>query len=497
MGKRTVLAILTLLTSALPLCAQEQVEFGRDAGWSRLLRVDRLVHVGGREGFADLELEAFRHDLDAETEILLHFDSLPITDAAGNFRVLAPAAELSPAVAQTGRQALLMDRLEDEIVLEPGPGSAFVSGMEWGSFTIEFWLYPVRLPDGETLVSWQAQARTFEEFESQAIRIFADAGKLRTQLENFFLRPDGRGISVELAADQLLIPRRWSHHAVRFDAETGLLEYLVNGRPEDIIYVSETGEQDGSVFFPRIASLGSRRLVLGGGVVAAIDEFRIVRRFVEDLAQPKYPRNGGALITEYIDMGSSGSQLLRVDAEYDAPGLSDVFFYYRVSDVQRTAAELEFGGEWIPVESGEELASAEGRFAQIRVEFYPDTRSNYTPHLSSLSLTYRADPAPLPPTALHATPMDGSVLLEWSRVIDEDVAGYWIYYGTESGMYFGTASTSGDSPVDAGLVTSFILDGLENGELYFFAVSAYDESERALTAELSREAAARPARVYR
>ncbi|MFP4549394.1 MAG: hypothetical protein ACLFNT_01200, partial [Spirochaetales bacterium] len=101
------------------------------------------------------------------------------------------------------------------------------------------------------------------------------------------------------------------------------------------------------------------------------------------------------------------------------------------------------------------------------------------------------------PTALRATPMDGSVLLEWSRQLDEDLAGYWVYYGTESGMYFGTGSASGESPIDVGLVTSFIVDGLENGELYFFAVSAYDQSQRALTAELSREAAARPARVYR
>jgi hypothetical protein len=455
------------------------------------------VSVAGRDGFVDLELEAFRHQPDPQTEILLHFDSLPITDAAGNFRVIAPAAELSSGVAQTGRHAILLDRPEDQIVLEPSAGSAFVPGMEWGSFTIEFWLYPVRLPDGETLVSWQAQERTSTSFRTQVIRFFAEAGKLRARFENFFVRPDGSGVSVELSTDHLVIPRRWSHHAVRFDAETGLLEYLVNGRPEDITYVSETGHQDGSVFFPRMASLGERRLTIGGGVVAALDEFRIVRSFVEDLAQPKYPRNGGTLITEYIDMGSTGSQLLRVDAEYDAPGLSDVFFYYRVSDVQRTVAELEFGGEWIPVEAGEQLDAAVGRFAQLKVELYPDTRSNSTPHLSSLSFAYRADPAPLPPTAVRATPMDGAVLLEWSRVIDEDVAGYWIYYGTESGMYYGTTSTSGESPVDAGLVTSFIVDGLENGELYFFAVSAYDASERALTAELSREAAARPARVYR
>ncbi|MFP4375632.1 MAG: LamG-like jellyroll fold domain-containing protein [Spirochaetales bacterium] len=497
MGKRTVLIILTLLSLALPLWAQEQVEFGRADGWTSLLVRERLVTVPGRDGFADLELEAFRHVSDSQTEILLHFDSLPITDAAGNFRVIAPAAELSSAVAQTGRQAILMDRPEDEIVLEPRGGSAFVPGMEWGSFTIEFWLYPVRLSDGETLLSWQAQSRTLDEFETQAIRVYAEAGRLQASFENFFVRPDGGGVSVALSSDRLLIPRRWSHHAIRFDEQTGLLEYLVNGRPEDITYVSETGRQDGSVFFPRIAALGARRLTLGGGVVAALDEFRIVRSFVEDLAQPKYPRNGGALITEYVDMGSSGSQLLSIDAEYDAPGLSDLFFYYRVSDVQRTASELAFGGDWIPVEAGEQLAARPGRFVQLRVEFYPDTRSNQTPRLSSLSVSYQPDPAPLPPTALRATPMDGSVLLEWSRVLDEDLAGYWVYYGTESGMYFGTGSASGESPIDVGLVTSFIVDGLENGELYFFAVSAYDQSQRALTAELSSEAAARPARVYR
>jgi hypothetical protein len=498
MGKRTTLLTLALLTIALQIGAQETASFGRNEGWSELMHAERLVSVGGREGYQDIELEAFRHRPNEQTELLLHFDSAPVTDAAGNFTVVAPNAELAAAVAQTGRQALLIDSAEDQIVLHPGAGSFFRPGMEWGSFTIEFWLYPVQLPAGEPVFLWQAQEGPRNQFQQQRVAVVTDGGSLRAEFVNFFIRPNGSGVSVSLSGTRPLIPRRWSHHAFRFQEESGLLEYLVDGTPVDITHVSQSGRQDGSVFFPRIAELSAEGLLIGGGIVGAMDEVRIVRDYVEDVGQPKYPRNGGILITDYIDMGSSGAQPLQLNAEYRAPGLSDVFFYYRVSDFQ-TAGSPDGSSEeaWIPVVPGEELTAEEGRFVQLRVELFPDTKDNVSPSLSSMELVYRPDPAPLPPTALRATPMDGAVLLEWAPVRDRDVTGYRVYYGTEPGMYFGTESSSGESPIDVGRVASFIVEGLNNGQLYFFAVSARDATEHTVPAELSTEAAARPARVYR
>jgi hypothetical protein len=323
-----------------------------------------------------------------------------------------------------------------------------------------------------------------------------EAGRTVFEFQNFFVPPDGSTYSVRLEGSRALIPRRWTHHAVRFDGETGLLEYVRDGSPEAIAYVSRTGRQDGSVFYPRISENGGDGLTIADGMIGAIDEFRIVRFFVDELAQPEYPESGGRVITQHIDLGSNGARPQQILATYGTPGLSDVFLFYRASDLQSPEAPTEEEA-WQPVENGERIEGVTGRFVQLRIDLYPDPTTNQTPTLSSVELRYVPNPAPLPPTFVRATPMDGAVMVEWAPVQDRDVAGYHLFYGTESGRYFGTGAENGASPVDVGRVNSIILDGLENGQLYFIAVSAYDDQGNALTPELSREVAARPARVYR
>jgi hypothetical protein len=80
---------------------------------------------------------------------------------------------------------------------------------------------------------------------------------------------------------------------------------------------------------------------------------------------------------------------------------------------------------------------------------------------------------------------DGSVTLNWRANRDPLTAGYRVYMGTKSGEYWQTA------PVDAGNTTSYRIDGLTNGVLYYFVISAYDESGQ-IDGIFSKELRARP-----
>lgn len=60
--------------------------------------------------------------------------------------------------------------------------------------------------------------------------------------------------------------------------------------------------------------------------------------------------------------------------------------------------------------------------------------------------------------------------LAWDANNEEDMAGYKIYYRTQSGVY-------GD-PVDVGNVTEYKLPGLIENEIYCLAVTAYDTSNQ-------------------
>jgi len=69
--------------------------------------------------------------------------------------------------------------------------------------------------------------------------------------------------------------------------------------------------------------------------------------------------------------------------------------------------------------------------------------------------------------SLAATPsIAGGLLVTWNANTESDLAGYRIYYGTESSTY--------TNMVDVGKVTSYILPGLQDGRTYYVAVTAYD-----------------------
>ena len=65
-----------------------------------------------------------------------------------------------------------------------------------------------------------------------------------------------------------------------------------------------------------------------------------------------------------------------------------------------------------------------------------------------------------------------SATLSWDGVIDPNLGGYRIYYGTAPGAY--------QQPVGSGLyvgnVTSFTVTGLTSGTRYYFAATASDKS---------------------
>lgn len=61
-----------------------------------------------------------------------------------------------------------------------------------------------------------------------------------------------------------------------------------------------------------------------------------------------------------------------------------------------------------------------------------------------------------------------ALTLAWDPNGEPDLAGYKVYYGTQSGIY--------DFVVDVGNVTHFTVNDLERDTRYYFAVTAYDSS---------------------
>ena len=301
--------ILCLLILAGPVSGLEKtIELGKANLWSDILTMEGVTAVPGRWGFHDLVLASGQYTPDSSTELLLHFDGPATADAGGAYTLGGAAPIISQTVAALGGASAAFTGKKQGVTLTPPPEGMFAPGAVWNDFTIEFWLYPATLSDGESVLSWTGFSR---EGTGQAARqigqtlrcSFRDR-RLVWDFQGLFALPGGRALPVTLAGTRQLLPRVWHHHMLRFNAREGLLEYRLDGEPEAIVHTTDTGSETGSIAMPRVGRAYAGPLVLGAGLTAFLDELRISRRFVEDpdaFAVPREDRD--AVTTRIIDLG--------------------------------------------------------------------------------------------------------------------------------------------------------------------------------------------------
>ncbi|MDR2471228.1 MAG: fibronectin type III domain-containing protein [Treponema sp.] len=460
----------------------------------------------------------------------------PVQAAAGRWARYGPGAALFTGETAPG----------DGVRAAPSSaGALFAPGRSVRDFSLEFWVYPNTMENGEQILAWSAA-------DNQRILCEAVRNRLRWTFQHFFsppeeLIPGGRAgtdrngpgqarvrprLHITLESRASLVPRTWSHHLIRYNAGTGLLEYLVNGKIENMAYTTGSGGEGGDVFTPRINRDGA--FVLGGRFSGMLDEFRLYNRAVAapgrtaleqrsrtalelpELA--KFPRGGGRVETRTLDLGERGSSVLRLEASGGrlAPGQGRMAVRnnyagrgnFRFADDSAMQFFIRAGEEpyrfnqipWTPVTPGEAAPPAiRGRYVQVAAAFYPSGDCETSPYLEELRIVYDSNEAPWPPSLVIARALDGAVELSWRPSPDEDVRGYLVFYGTSSGVYYGEGAAGGRSPIDAGSRTSLRIEGLRNGTLYFFAVAAYDGAgprpEDFHEGTFSKEVTARPLRT--
>jgi hypothetical protein len=376
--------------------------------------------------------------------------------------------------------------------LTPDKSAFFSPGALSEDFSISFWMYPATLGEGEVIFRWENTAGQGGAPEYQEVSCVISARALLWTFENFFHVPQGGRMTLTLGGSTLLVPRTWRYHCLRFDAATGLVEYLVDGQPEAIAYATPTGREGGAIAYPRVNGRMRTPLVIGEGFTGFLDEFSIDRNPPPETDIAAFSAGGGSAETSVIDLGYGGSALLRIDAAWQAPGDSAVLFYYRLG---ANLEELE-AGDWRPFVPGTAFPSGTlGQYVRVKAELFPDGRRSLTPRLMDFAIVYEKNSPPPPPSFVAATAGDGKVTLRWSAVADSRLKGYVVYYGSKPGVYDGTESSLGPSPLRMGRENSVTIEGLANGKLYYFVVSSYDEHSDP-RGQFSDEVSSRPSRLY-
>jgi len=507
--------IVLVCIVSLSLGAEEQVlHLGGKASWDWIESLTGVEIDAKGQSFSAVTLSS-RKPVSMLPDLWLTFDEAgpeSFSDSMGRYRVTSGGSVLrsNSSQARLGSGAALFTGIphayasssgQTGLLVKPKPGALFASGSHIEDFSIDFWLYPANLEKGEQILTWSSGRKTAGgESLFQRIRCQVGTSSLEWIFTDFFSSVDDTSrISFYLKGIDKLLPRTWSHHLIRYNASQGLLEYLVNGNLEAVAYTTNTQKPGGEIYTPKLGTGGL--FILGERYSGLIDNLRIIPRYIDNTLETKYPLNGGFVVTKPLDMGFTNSQVLRVIADIRVPQEGavppQVQLFIRTANNPYQWSE-EDQKSWIPIERGKLMGpDMKGRYVQVKVQLYPSDTGESAPMLNSLSIFYEPDLPPPPPSMIQAIAGDGSVELLWKPSPDRDLAGYVVYYGTAPGTYFGSDAVLGPSPIDVGLRTSIIIDGLQNGRVYYFSIAAYDKARPAHIGALSREVAARPLRMER
>ncbi len=482
-------SVFGLLAFATP----KNLILGGDAGWGEIAEMNG-VSVGsnnGLFGYDALELSTKLANANPTTDLYLSFDEDEISDVTGNYTITNCNMTRSEDSVK-GSGSALSRGINKGVTLTGNKKALFGKSGSLGSFTIEFWLCPALAENGETVLSWRSSLNEDIHSDYQMISASFYKNHLEWTFKNIFV--GYRATEIHLAGYNTVVPNKWARHTVSFDEENGLLEYLVDGRTESLVFVTKTGHENDTICYPRLGVKAA--LELCPDYVGKIDSFRISKlpagREKSDIlltGNEKYRMSGGKIMTKPI-LVSHSAVIEQIDTLMSVPPETDIRFYIRSGD-NCYGWNTNFPA-WKEIIPGEKISGIKGLYFQLYAEFLPDGNGSQSPRLSEISVRYDEQPEPLPPFKITAHAGDGSVTLNWSYSVDDNAGGYYVYYGNRPGEYLGRMAVQGNSPVNVGNRTSVTLTGLENGRIYYFAVSAYSKIDGRINGSLSKEVFARP-----
>lgn len=486
----TIVCLLIGAQSVRLNAEEKTLTFGGKDGWPELSKMNGVVKGKGRFGYDCIQLDTNSRTLTDKTDLLIDFESERSVDVAGNYTVVENNIIRSDSSIM-GKGAGVA-RGTGGLRLSGKMGSLFGTPGTPGSFLIEFWLRPSIAENGEIVFSWRS-SRTIGNYPLyQMIGASFLNNHLEWKFTNVFNGYAEHGGEISLSSYRTIIPGVWAHHSLSYNAETGLLEYRIDGVLEALMYVTTNGhEQGGSLYSPILGVVAD--IDICPSFTGGIDDFHIQRTSASEsfnsLRYDPYKKDGGRFETKPI-LISTGATLQHIDAIISEPPQTAVVMYVRSGDNYFNWTDSY--PEWRPVKNHAQLEDVSGLYFQIAVDLYPDGSGENSPSVTQIDVSYTEVPLPLPPFTVRAESGDGQVKLTWSFSVDDTAAGYYVFYGERPGEYLGGEAVQGTSPLNVQNVNSCTITGLKNGKIYYFAVASYSKLDGRIMGPLSKEVYARP-----
>ncbi len=486
--------LLSYMIFRAPSLGGDELILGNADDWSGT-KLFNLKIVPGRGGYLDLALEKAALQVDPDsTDLLLNFDKENRWDQSGRY-ILREGVKINQEYYTAGVGSGVFNRGAKVVLEQAAGGTLFSPNATWEDFSIEFWLYAANPKEGEYIIRWEGLGDRDGTVYSQSILVGFQGRQLVWSFTNFFQLPGNPFSFFEIRGDPLL-PRKWSHHLLRYNSDTGMLEYLIDSVPADVLYTTETGTESYRLYTPLVGE-NPGELVIGEGFTGFIDELRIDRVFHSDRLLRNYDREGYG-VSPLIDLGGSQSVLQALNPISSVPGDSALYIYYYITEnlLEAERARQNFQGEKSFLDSNSRWRyfdniddSSIGRYLVLAYLLLPGMRADVSPSLSSLLVEYNLRIPPLAPTFVRAEREGpGRVKVSWSPSPSPGVEGYVVYFGERPGEYIYPNSPK----VVEGGETMVYLEGLVPYKQYFMAIKTYVRKDSIVYSDFSQEISVRP-----
>ncbi|AYE36328.1 hypothetical protein DB313_02385 [Borrelia turcica IST7] len=424
-----------------------------------------------------------------------------LKDTSLNYFVDSNNVKISNSFHNISGNSLIFYSSRNTVKLKPLTKKAFFySGNVISDFTIQFWLYRTTSVTGEMIVSWNGYKNIKGSWLDQAIRLESEEGTFVWSFNNVFLDEKGEPIKVKIKSDDDFVPKEWHLHTIRYKQKEGLLEYLIDSRPQAIEYITND-RKEGSGYLLNIGNFID--FTLGQYFTGAIENFEIHKSF-EEVSNAFFSRNKGYIITEPIKLSKDYSQILSIDFDNTKPKDTEIVYYYRLDNKvfygtdENGEIKKNLMGDWIHFDPKDGFPNSNvSKYIQLKVEFYPNGNPVDSPALYSMVIAYIPEAAPFPPVITKAVPGSGEIFVEWFPVINSNIMGYYIYIGVSPGNYHGKSGGVLSSPIDVGNKTSFKITGLEDGRLYYISIASYNLDKSVNETSFSKEISVRPMEIFK
>lgn len=501
-----IISLLFILNPGL-YAVKEVKEFGKtERIWPDMdTPLNGVQYIHGKDGSLDITLAENEYEIKTQSaaELLLHFNKydkrLKATGNAANsdevdkYSLKRKKFTYDKNNKIFGPSSARFDLPSSTIEFRPKKGSLFTESRYTGDFTIEFWIKPSILGDGEVILKrFGPVVENGEVTKYSGVLCQIKNKRLSWEFHNVFyaykseknfgkLKRNYKKL-VKIMGRKRLDKNQWHHHALSFNASTGELTYYIDGVVENSIYATDNEQYNGTIlnmaFYPQEKSL----LTIGHKYYGFIDELLISRRAKmnrkkliipilqqyeiakqqgnkdnEEIGETKIPLSTkhntffniskyvpeGILTSNVMDLQQKGTYLKRVKINMESKNGSYIILQYRMSnnDFNLSASEDQREDlKWKSLDVNsfyriQELKKTKGKYFQWRALFKSGGYGKYSPILKDIAFEFEIDTKPKAPTGLVAFSHEGRVTLKWNGSIEKDIEKYKVYYGMEAGNY--------------------------------------------------------------